>query len=59
MKAAALLALLNRAIIKGKRRGFTIITATPNELCAELHDRMPVILSPEVAGVGEPADAAP
>jgi putative SOS response-associated peptidase YedK len=27
---------------------FAIITTTPNELCAELHNRMPVILSPEV-----------
>ena len=27
---------------------FAIITTTPNELCAELHDRMPVVLSPEV-----------
>jgi putative SOS response-associated peptidase YedK len=25
-------------------RSFTIITTTPNELCAELHNRMPVIL---------------
>jgi putative SOS response-associated peptidase YedK len=25
-------------------RSFTIITTTPNELCAELHDRMPVVL---------------
>ena len=25
-------------------RSFAIITTTPNELCAELHDRMPVIL---------------
>ena len=25
-------------------RGFAIITTTPNELCAELHHRMPVIL---------------
>jgi putative SOS response-associated peptidase YedK len=28
-------------------RSFAIITTTPNELCGELHDRMPVILSPE------------
>jgi putative SOS response-associated peptidase YedK len=26
-------------------RSFAIITTMPNELCAELHDRMPVILS--------------
>jgi putative SOS response-associated peptidase YedK len=38
---------------------FTIITTTPNELCAELHDRMPVVLKPEAwpAWLGEqPAD---
>jgi putative SOS response-associated peptidase YedK len=28
-------------------RSFTIITTTPNELCAELHNRMPVVLKPE------------
>jgi putative SOS response-associated peptidase YedK len=28
-------------------RSFTIITTTPNELCAEIHNRMPVILGPE------------
>jgi putative SOS response-associated peptidase YedK len=27
---------------------FAIITTRPNELCADLHDRMPVILSPQV-----------
>jgi len=27
-------------------RSFTIITTTPNELCAEIHNRMPVILPP-------------
>jgi hypothetical protein len=25
-------------------RSFAIITTTPNELCAELHNRMPVVL---------------
>jgi putative SOS response-associated peptidase YedK len=29
-------------------RSFAIITTTPNELCAELHNRMPVILGSEV-----------
>ena len=29
-------------------RSFAIITTTPNELCAELHDRMPVVLKPDV-----------
>ena|SRR5215472_2667077 len=37
-----------------------IVTTTPNELCAELHNRMPVVLGPETwpAWLGEePADA--
>ena len=29
-------------------RSFAIITTTPNELCAELHNRMPVVLKPDV-----------
>jgi len=29
-------------------RSFAIIMTAPNELCAELHDRMPVVLSPDV-----------
>jgi putative SOS response-associated peptidase YedK len=40
-------------------RSFAIVTTTPNELCAEIHNRMPVILKPEAwpAWVGEqPAD---
>jgi putative SOS response-associated peptidase YedK len=40
-------------------RSFAIITTTPNELCAELHDRMPLVLAPEIwpAWLGEePAD---
>jgi len=28
-------------------RSFAIVTTTPNELCAELHNRMPVVLRPE------------
>jgi putative SOS response-associated peptidase YedK len=28
-------------------RSFTIITTPPNELCAELHNRMPAVLKPE------------
>jgi len=36
-------------------RTFAIITTTPNELCAELHNRMPVVLKPDVwsAWLGE------
>jgi putative SOS response-associated peptidase YedK len=42
-------------------RSFAIITTTPNELCGEIHNRMPVILKPDTwrAWLGEePADAA-
>src|ERR1700730_3080829 len=28
-------------------RSFAIVTTTPNELCAELHNRMPVVLKPD------------
>jgi putative SOS response-associated peptidase YedK len=38
---------------------FAIMTTTPNELCAEIHNRMPVILKPDAwpAWLGEePAD---
>ena len=28
-------------------RSFAIITTTPNELCARLHNRMPMVLKPE------------
>ena len=36
-------------------RSFAIITTRPNELCAELHNRMPVVLGPETwpAWLGE------
>jgi putative SOS response-associated peptidase YedK len=40
-------------------RSFAIITTKPNELCGELHNRMPVVLGPETwpAWLGEePAD---
>jgi putative SOS response-associated peptidase YedK len=33
-------------------RSRAIITSTPNELCAELHDRMPVVLKPDVGRHG-------
>ena len=42
-------------------RSFAIVTTQPNQLCAELHNRMPVILAPEVRPVWlgeEPADEA-
>jgi len=42
-------------------RSFAIITTTPNELCAELDNRMPVVLKPETWPVWlgeEPADAS-
>jgi putative SOS response-associated peptidase YedK len=29
-------------------RSFAIITTTPNELCVEIHNRMPVVLKPDV-----------
>jgi putative SOS response-associated peptidase YedK len=40
-------------------RSFAVVTTTPNELCAELHNRMPVVLGPEAWPVWlgeEPAD---
>jgi putative SOS response-associated peptidase YedK len=40
-------------------RSFTIVTTTPNEVCAELHNRMPVVLKPQArpTWLGEgPAD---
>jgi putative SOS response-associated peptidase YedK len=42
-------------------RSFAVITTAPNELCAELHNRMPVVLKPETWPVWlgeEPADAS-
>jgi putative SOS response-associated peptidase YedK len=41
-------------------RSFAIVTTEPNELCAQLHNRMPVVLAPEAwpAWLGEePADS--
>jgi putative SOS response-associated peptidase YedK len=42
-------------------RTFAIITTTPNELCAELHNRMPVVLKPDVwpAWLGEEPASVP
>jgi len=31
-----------------RTRSFTIVTTKPNELCAQLHNRMPVVLKPDV-----------
>jgi putative SOS response-associated peptidase YedK len=42
-------------------RTFAIITTKPNELCAQLHNRMPVVLKPKAwpAWLGEePAEAS-
>ena len=42
-------------------RSFAIVTTTPNELCAELHNHMPVVLKPETWPMWlgeEPTDAA-
>ena len=41
---------------QGERiRSFTIVTTKPNELCAELHNRMPAVLKPDMwpAWLGE------
>jgi len=42
-------------------RSFAIITTTPNELCAKLHHRMPVVLKPDTwsAWLGEQAPTVP
>ena len=47
-------------------RSFTIVTTMPNELCGDLHNRMPVILPPETwstwlgeTETGAPAEAVP
>ncbi|MBV9376404.1 MAG: SOS response-associated peptidase family protein [Alphaproteobacteria bacterium] len=54
---------MGKLAVAGRRvvRSFAIVTTAPNELCAELHDRMPVILPsgawPEWLGE-QPAKAA-
>jgi putative SOS response-associated peptidase YedK len=42
-------------------RSFAIVTTTPNELCAEIHNRMPVILKPDAwpAWLGEQPAGVP
>ena len=37
-----------RSPVGERIKSFTIVTTTPNELCAELHNRIPVVLKPEV-----------
>ena len=60
LKSAGLMAMAGlwetwRSPAGERIRSFTIATTTPNELCAELHNRMPVVLKPEVwpAWLGE------
>jgi putative SOS response-associated peptidase YedK len=41
-----------RSPARERNRSFSIITTRPNELCAELRNRMPAVLKPEgMAGV--------
>jgi putative SOS response-associated peptidase YedK len=39
-----IMARLSRSPAGERVRSFTIVTTTPNELCAELHNRIPVVL---------------
>lgn len=39
-------------------RSFTIVTTTPNKICGELHNRMPVVLPPEVWSIWLGEEAA-
>jgi putative SOS response-associated peptidase YedK len=47
--------------LAGRRRSFAILTTAPNALCAEIHNRMPVILKPEAwpARLGEEPAGVP
>ena len=48
-----------RSPAKETVRSFTIVSTEPNEICGELHDRMPVVLPPEAWAVWlgeEPAE---
>jgi putative SOS response-associated peptidase YedK len=67
LKGGGLMALAGlwetwRSRTSGERvRSFAIVTTEPNELCAQLHNRMPVVLAPEAwpEWLGEePADEA-
>ena len=67
LKGGGLMALAGlwetwRAPSSGERvRSFAIVTTEPNDLCAALHNRMPVVLAPDAwpAWLGEePADEA-
>ena len=42
-----------RSPARGRVRSFPIITTTPNELCAELHNQMPVVLKPAWLGTAD------
>lgn len=66
LKAGGLMALAGlwetgRSPAGERVRSFAIVTTEPNELCARLHSRMPVVLKPEAwaAWLGEePVDEA-
>src|SRR6516164_9324842 len=36
-----------------RMRSLAIVTTAPNELCAKLHNRMPVVLGPELEMIGD------
>jgi len=60
MRVRLIAALTWRSPVRERVRSFAIITTTPNELCAEIHNRMPVVLEPAAwpTWLGEePADA--
>jgi len=60
--AGGIMGNLVRPFLPSERvRSFAIVTTEPNELCAQLHNRMPVVLAPKAwpAWLGEePADEA-
>jgi putative SOS response-associated peptidase YedK len=64
MKGGGLMALAGlwetwRSPAGERIRSFAVITTEPNELCARLHNRMPVVLNPEAWPMWlgeEPAD---
>jgi putative SOS response-associated peptidase YedK len=66
LKGGGLMALAGlwetwRSPAEERIRSFAIITTAPNELCARLHNQMPVVLAPQAWPVWlgeEPADEA-